>query len=118
VAVHTPYTATLVQVAADLLCDDHLLNPLQQIFGLSEVEPERLGAQIVTFDVGHLVHGRWLVVVGFNNDLHAYPHTVCPTEAIAGSARCRLTTRRSNRSISNQSSNSWTSAEWSSTNAS
>jgi hypothetical protein len=54
----------LGQTAAYLLVDEHLLDPLQQLFRFGQLQPERVPTQVaIAFDAGHLVHAEcrcWL----------------------------------------------------------
>jgi len=100
----------LVQAAPHLLGDDHLLHLLKQVLGICQMQPERLEVRVVTFDLDHLVHGGRSVVIGFDDDLHAHPHAARTVDATVSSVRRRLTSRRSQRSISSQRCNCSTSS--------
>jgi hypothetical protein len=76
----------LSHLGAHLGIDHHRLYLLEQILGFGQLQPEGVDAQVATFDAGHLVHDRRLLVIfaiGHDDHLHAHPHAaaleiVCP----------------------------------------
>jgi len=57
----------LDQTPAGLLGDNNLLDLLEQVLGLGQVQTQRVDVQVATFHLGHFVHDRRSLVVGFDD---------------------------------------------------
>lgn len=94
-------------VGANLLVDHDLLNPLQELLGFGQAQPERVHRQGIPLDLPHLVYHRWppiISIIRLDNHLHADPHAAVPSALIPTCASWQLAARRSKRSIFTQQS--------------
>ena len=70
-----------------LFGDQRLLHGGEQVVGLGQSQPHRVGGQRPAFERAHVAdHGRVLVVVGFQHDLNGELHAAPPAVTADDSA--------------------------------